>query len=67
HYHEQNPTYIQDILVLDACYSGHFTRNNINRDLGKAWAAFKKSKDEIIVTGKWGCGVFGEDLIFKFL
>ncbi|CAF3876381.1 unnamed protein product [Rotaria sp. Silwood1] len=67
HYHEQNPTYIQDILVLDACYSSHFTRNNVNRDLGKAWAAFKKSKDEIIVTGKWGCGVFGGDLIFKFL
>ncbi|CAF2970454.1 unnamed protein product [Rotaria sp. Silwood2] len=67
HYHEQNPTYIQDILVLDACYSSHFTRNNIDRDLGKAWAAFEKSKDEIIVTGKWGCGVFGGDLTFKFL
>ncbi|CAF1440427.1 unnamed protein product [Rotaria sordida] len=67
HYHEQNPTYIQDILVLDACYSSHFTKNNIDRDLGKAFAAFEKSKDEIIVTGKWGCGVFGGDLIFKFL
>ncbi|CAF0991400.1 unnamed protein product [Rotaria sordida] len=67
HYYEQNPTYIQDILVLDACYSSHFTKNNIDRDLGKAWAAFEKSKDEIIVTGKWGCGVFGGDLIFKFL
>ncbi|CAF0880977.1 unnamed protein product [Rotaria sp. Silwood1] len=67
HYHEQNPTYIQDILVMDACYNGQFTRNIIDRDLGKAWAAFDKSKDAIIVTGNWGCGVFGGDLIFKFL
>jgi poly(ADP-ribose) glycohydrolase len=66
-YHEQNPNHIQDILVMDACYSGQFTRKNIDRDLGKAWAAFDKSRDEIIVTGNWGCGVFGGDLIFKFL
>ena len=67
HYHEQNPNHIQDILVTDACYSGQFRRKTIDRDLGKAWGAFEKSKDEIIVTGNWGCGVFGGDLIFKFL
>ena len=67
HYHEQNPTYIQDILVVDACYCGQFKQVNIDRDLGKAWAAFNKSKDEIIVTGNWGCGVFGGDVILKFL
>ncbi|CAF3257175.1 unnamed protein product [Rotaria socialis] len=67
HYHEQNPAYIQDILVMDACFSGQFTRTHIDRDLAKAWAAFYKSKDEIIVTGNWGCGVFGGDLTFKFL
>ncbi|CAF1054356.1 unnamed protein product [Rotaria sordida] len=52
HYHEQNPTYIQDILILDTCYSDHFNRNNIDRDLGKE---------------NCGCCVFGGDLIFKFL
>ncbi|CAF0880103.1 unnamed protein product [Rotaria sordida] len=67
HHHEQNPAYIQDILVMDACYNGQFIRNTIDRDLGKAWAAFDKSKDKIIVTGNWGCGVFGGDLILKFL
>ena len=67
HYYEQNPTYIQDILVMDAVFSGQFSKSNIDRDLGKAWAAFDKSKNEIIVTGNWGCGVFGGDLLFKFL
>ncbi len=52
---------------MDACFSSQFTQENIDRDLGKAWAAFEKSKNEIIVTGNWGCGVFGGDLIFKFL
>lgn len=52
---------------MDACFQGQFTRENIDRDLGKAWGAFQKSKDDIIVTGNWGCGVFGGDLIFKFL
>jgi len=42
-------------------------KKNIDRDLGKAWAAFEKSKNEIIVTGNWGCGAFGGDLTFKFL
>ncbi len=67
HYHEQNPRYIQDIIVVDACYSNHFTQKNINRDLSKAWAAFQKSKNDIIVTGNWGCGAFGGDFVFKFL
>jgi hypothetical protein len=52
---------------MDACFNGQFTQKNIDRDLGKAWAAFDKSKNEIIVTGNWGCGVFGGDLTFKFL
>ncbi|CAF0763298.1 unnamed protein product [Adineta steineri] len=67
HYEQSNSNHIQDILVMDAVFSGQFTREKIDRDLGKAWATFKKSKDEIIVTGNWGCGVFGGDLIFKFL
>ncbi|CAF4997342.1 unnamed protein product, partial [Rotaria sp. Silwood1] len=60
-YPNQNPTHIQDILVMDACLSNHFSRRHIDRDLGKAWAAFFKARDEIIVTGNWGCGVFGGD------
>ncbi|CAF4399544.1 unnamed protein product, partial [Adineta steineri] len=67
HYEQSNSNHIQDILVMDAVFSGQFTREKIDRDLGKAWASFKKSKDEIIVTGNWGCGVFGGDLTFKFL
>jgi poly(ADP-ribose) glycohydrolase len=52
---------------MDACFSSQFAQKNIDRDLGKAWAAFEKSKNEIIVTGNWGCGAFGGNLIFKFL
>ncbi|CAF3375060.1 unnamed protein product [Rotaria sp. Silwood1] len=66
-YPNQNPTHIQDILVMDACLSNHFSRRHIDRDLGKAWAAFFKARDEIIVTGNWGCGVFGGDSMCKFL
>lgn len=46
---------------------GQFTLTNIDRDLGKAWTAFDRSKNESIVTGNWGCGVFGGDPVFKFL
>lgn len=67
HYPQDSSSTIQDILVLDACYSNHFTKRNIDRDLGKAWLAFAKSRDRTIVTGNWGCGVFGGDPIFKFL
>jgi poly(ADP-ribose) glycohydrolase len=52
---------------MDACFSSQFTQKNIDRDLDKAWATFDKSKNEIIVTGNWGCGAFGGDLILKFL
>ena len=66
-YSNQNPTHIQDILVMDACLSAHFSRRHIDRDLGKAWAAFTKAGNETIVTGNWECGVFGGDPILKFL
>ncbi|CAF1404023.1 unnamed protein product [Adineta steineri] len=62
-----NSTNIQDILIMDACLSNHFSQYHIDRDLGKVWAAFSKANDEIIVTGNWGCGVFGGDPTFKFL
>ena len=39
----------------------------MDQDLNKAWGAFAKANNQIIVTGKWGCGAFGGDPIFKFL
>lgn len=66
-YSYPNPGCIQDILVMDACPNEHYTRQNIDHDLNKAWGAFAKAKDQIIVTGKWGCGAFGGDPVFKFL
>ena len=66
-YANPNPAHIQDILVMDACLSAHFSRRHIDRDLGKAWAAFTKAGNATIVTGNWGCGVFGGDPILKFL
>lgn len=39
----------------------------MDQDLNKAWGAFAKANNQIIVTGKWGCGAFGGDPVFKFL
>jgi poly(ADP-ribose) glycohydrolase len=66
-YSDSNPGCIQDILVMDACPGDYYTRQNIDQDLNKAWGAFAEANDEIIVTGKWGCGAFGGDPVFKFL
>lgn len=66
-YSEDDSIHIQDILVIDACFYDQFTEKMIDRDLGKAWAAFQKSRNQRIVTGHWGCGVFGGDFYLKFL
>jgi len=58
---------IQDIIVIDACYCQQFEKKILERDLNKVWAGFSKSKDSTIVTGHWGCGVFGGDLFLKYL
>ena len=63
----QRPDHIQEIIVIDACYSQQFVKKIIDRDLNKAWAGFGKSNAENIVTGHWGCGVFGGDFFLKFL
>ena len=67
HYQQAAADPIQDILVIDACMSGQFSSENIQRDLGKVLAAFEQSRNEHIVTGHWGCGAFGGDLVLKFL
>ncbi|UJR12124.1 hypothetical protein I4U23_016301 [Adineta vaga] len=62
-----NSKNIQDILIMDACLSNHFNQRNIDRDLNKVWTAFSNARAKIIVTGNWGCGIFGGDPVFKFL
>jgi poly(ADP-ribose) glycohydrolase len=66
-YLDSNPDCIQDILIMDACPGDYYTQQNIDQDLNKAWGAFAEANGEIIVTGKWGCGAFGGDPVFKFL
>ena len=50
---------------MDACDFGQFVPAFIDRDFGKAWAAFKYSQSQVIVSGHWGCGVFGGDYFLK--
>jgi len=78
----QQPIIIQDVLTMDACYDDHFSIENIQRDLNKAYFAFKmhaaaksKSNDDtstgkavpVISTGKWGCGAFEGQAAHKFV
>ncbi|KAJ3118453.1 hypothetical protein HDU96_001620 [Phlyctochytrium bullatum] len=56
-----------DILVLDAVSSRHFTRASVDRDMGKARLAFETVHPKAVVTGHWGCGVFGGHKVHKFL
>lgn len=39
------------------------------RELNKAYAGFMTDEQEKtpVATGKWGCGAFGGDPLFKFL
>ena len=67
-------TVIQDILTIDACYSGHFSIPNQLRDINKAFTSFSSHANHYpseelrcISTGKWGCGVFGGVVAHKFL
>jgi len=67
-------TAVNDILTMDACYDQHFTVKSMQRDLNKAYGAFRahavSSGTEtrpIISTGKWGCGAFGGISAHKFV
>lgn len=65
---------VQDILTMDACYDQHFTVESMQRDLNKAYGAFRAhaassetEKCPVISTGKWGCGAFGGISAHKFV
>ncbi|KAJ3331418.1 hypothetical protein HDU93_009770 [Gonapodya sp. JEL0774] len=70
------------VLIADACYSGHFFRDRVRRDLAKAYHVFRAAcvpsvptnvttptitPCTSISTGHWGCGVFGGDKHHKFV
>lgn len=63
-------TIIQDILTMDACTDHHFSNRNIQRDLNKAYFAFRMhaaTNDCLVIsTGKWGCGAFDGQAAHKF-
>ncbi|KAI8839947.1 Poly glycohydrolase [Chytridium lagenaria] len=61
------PPRLLDILVLDAVYRDHFSIHNTTRDMSKAFIAFKAMRGIPIVTGHWGCGIFGGNKVHKFL
>ncbi|CAF2796813.1 unnamed protein product [Rotaria sp. Silwood2] len=55
---------------MDAVYENHFRRDNVMRDMNKAYLAFKSascSSNYKIVTGHWGCGAFLGDKTHTFL
>lgn len=60
-----NNTY-QFQWVMDAVERDHFHPRSITRDIKKAYVAFAHTRKSRIVTGKWGCGVFGGDVMLKF-
>ena len=62
-----NDVLIQDQIGLDACTKYHFSTENVNRDIMKAYTGFKLSNNTVISTGLWGCGAFGGDIVHKFL
>lgn len=58
----------QDQIGLDACTKNHFSVENVNRDIMKAYMGFKLTgNNSYISSGGWGCGAFGGDPIHKFL
>ena len=68
---QYNDTLFQDQIGLDACTWAHFSEENVNRDIMKAYTGFEMVTSDaqltIISTGMWGCGAFGGDPIHKFL
>lgn len=55
-----------DALELMTEPSVQYTKNKVLRELNKALAGFGLGNEKI-VTGKWGCGMFGGDPELKFI
>jgi poly(ADP-ribose) glycohydrolase len=59
------------ILVMDALpfknFDEQYIPQNVLRELNKAYFGFSWEKRKVILTGKWGCGVFRGDPQLKFI
>ncbi|CAD8091289.1 unnamed protein product [Paramecium sonneborni] len=63
----------QVLIAIDAIYFStkpqgyQYTQEAIYRELNKSFSGFKGSQQQIISTGKWGCGIYGGDKQLKTL
>ncbi|CAD8056208.1 unnamed protein product [Paramecium primaurelia] len=63
----------QTLIAIDALYFAtkpqgyQFTQEAILRELNKSYIGFKGSQQQVISTGKWGCGIYGGDKQLKTL
>lgn len=70
---EENEENQNAILIMDALSfqdmdpEEQYKKENILRELNKSYLGFKSHKYKVIITGKWGCGVFQGDSQLKFL
>jgi poly(ADP-ribose) glycohydrolase len=56
------------VLAIDASMGMHFERNNLLRDLSKAYVGFRSCRPSTFIsTGGFGTGAFGGDHHLKFL
>ncbi|KAI9337488.1 hypothetical protein BDR26DRAFT_863691 [Obelidium mucronatum] len=66
---------VLDLLVMDAVCMNHFAVSSVLRDMNKAALAFSAAalatsgsvEGEAVVTGHWGCGMFGGNKTHKFI
>ncbi len=59
------PKIVHEVLIVDASQEAHFRRSA--RDLAKVCSAFSGCRSAQISTGHWGCGVFGGNIVHKFV
>eukprot|EP00762_Andalucia_godoyi_P008037 ANDGO_03483.mRNA.1 Poly(ADP-ribose) glycohydrolase len=63
---------IRKLVAIDAMYvadypHAQYSISAVQRELFKAYVGFSMSTDGLLVTGRWGCGVFGGDDQLKFV
>lgn len=59
---------ILDALDFNEVQSPEYAAENLERELNKAFLAFSSHDNfQNVVTGKWGCGIFGGTPILKFI